>query len=95
MNEKIMDFDAARAFAETWRSNWCKVDIDAVARNSSELQLEVVGRVPALAFVGAVSQPQVGLGGALGQGFRAVDVAEEVFVRAGGGRGWWPATGRR
>jgi hypothetical protein len=36
MNEKIMDFDAAKIFAETWHANWCKVDIDAVVSHFSE-----------------------------------------------------------
>jgi len=36
MNEKIMDLEAARSFAENWRANWCKVDIDAVVSHFAE-----------------------------------------------------------
>jgi len=36
MNEKIMDLNAARIFAETWHANWCKVDIDAVVSHFAE-----------------------------------------------------------
>ena len=36
MNQKIMDLNAARIFAETWHSNWCKVDIDAVVSHFSK-----------------------------------------------------------
>ena len=30
MSEALMDRRAAGRFVETWRQNWCKVDIDAV-----------------------------------------------------------------
>jgi SnoaL-like domain len=36
MNEKIMDAEAARNFAESWHTNWCKVDIDAVVSHFAE-----------------------------------------------------------
>jgi hypothetical protein len=36
MNEKIMDLEAARSFAENWLANWRKVDIDAVVSHFAE-----------------------------------------------------------
>lgn len=36
MDEKVMNLNTARIFAETWHANWCKVDIDAVVSHFSE-----------------------------------------------------------
>lgn len=36
MSQTVMDNEAAGKFAESWRVNWCKVDIDAVVSHFSE-----------------------------------------------------------
>ena len=50
MSGAVMDRDAAEGFVESWRANWCKVDIDAVishfaddAEMRSPLALELTG----------------------------------------------------